>query len=159
MASASFLIYSGPVPQQPPKIPAPALTNSFISRAKASASISYTVSPWLLRLGIPALGLAITGIVTTLEMAAISPAIWSGPVEQLAPTAHAPSFSSVIAAVAGSVPNSVLPSGSKVRVAITGRLQVSFAAISAALVSCRLIIVSTTRISTPSSESSFTCSL
>ena len=72
--------------------------------------------------------------------------------------ADAPSFSRTTAAVFASVPYSVFPSPSKVRVTITGSWQTSFAAIKAARVSCRLIMVSTAIRSTPASQVMRICS-
>ena len=87
------------------------------------------------------------------------PSMCAGPVEQFAPTAQAPRLSNTTAAVCASVPNRVLPSGSKVMETITGRLVTSFAAIRAALASARLIMVSTTSKSTPAFSIAIICSL
>ncbi len=105
------------------------------------------------------MGLAMTGTSTQETMSAITCSIWAGPVEQLAPMAAAPRDSSTMAAVFASVPYNVLPFASKVMVTITGRSQTSLAAISAALASARLIMVSTTSRSTPASRRAVICSL
>ena len=131
----SFSIYSGAVPQQPPRMEAPASTRHAIPSAKASLSISYTVFPSPSKAGRPAFGLAITGTDVASAIVRMISAILSGPVEQFAPTAEAPRLSSTTAAVFASVPYKVLPSASKVIVTITGRSQHSFAAIKAALLS------------------------
>jgi len=75
----------------------------------------------------------ISGNETASRIASKRGFICSGPVEQFTPNASAPNFSNVTAAVSTSVPNSALPSASKVMVTITGRSQVSLAAIKAAL--------------------------
>ena len=82
-----------------------------------------------------------------------------GPVEQLAPIASTPRLSSTIAAVSGSVPYRVLLSSLKVRVAKTGRSLTSLEAMTAALVSLRLIMVSIVIRSTPASHIALNCCL
>ena len=105
------------------------------------------------------MGFAIIGMVVTAAILRIISCIRSGPVEQLAPTAHTPRLSRTIAADAASLPKSVLPSASNVSDTITGISVVSFAAITAARHSCRLIMVSTTSRSTPACTSAVICSL
>ena len=121
--------------------------------------MSYSVSPFSSRKGIPALGLAISGKFVFSAMVLIMGAMSSGPVEQFAPMASTPRESRTTAAVCASVPYKLLPSFSKVMVAMTGRLQISFKAMTAARNSCRLIMVSITKRSTPASISADACSL
>ena len=104
-ANLSFnaLIKSGLDPQHPPIILAPLFKRSSISVANSEGSISYMVCPSTTD-GMPALGLAIIGIVVTSAIFLITAAILSGPVEQLAPTATAPRDSSTTAAHSGVVP-------------------------------------------------------
>ena len=156
--SESALIWAGVVPQQPPTIPAPASMIIFISSAKVSGVMAYTLLPSTSS-GIPAFGFANTGTNATSFMAATSSVILSGPVEQFTPIASTPRFCNTLTAVTGSVPYKVLPSSLNVRLAMIGRSQISFAAITAALVSARLIIVSTTRRSQPASTRTLICSL
>ena len=103
--------------------------------AKSSHPKPYTVLPSSSKVGIPAFGFAIKGILTAELIFSNMGIIWDGPVEQFIPKASAPKLSMVIAAVNTSVPYKALPSASKVIVTITGKSQVSFAAIKAALLS------------------------
>ena len=127
------LIKSGVVPQHPPRTEAPEFTSFSISITKVSQSMSYSVFPFSSTEGSPAFGFAIIGILVTEAIFPIISTILSGPVEQFAPIAHAPSASRVIALAEASDPKSVLPSASNVRVTITARSDTSFAAMSAAL--------------------------
>ena len=151
-------ICSGSEPQQPPTIPAPASTNASICFAYSAGVILYTVFPSESS-GIPAFGFAITGISATAAIRLIIGTMVSGPAEQFTPTASAPRACSTTTAASGVVPYIVLLSPAKVKVTITGKSQVSLIASTAALHSCRLIMVSTTNKSTPASASTCTCSL
>ena len=95
--------------------------------------MSYDVDPSGFITGSPAFGFAIIGIFVTEAMSAIISPMVSGPAPQFAPTAAAPNDSRTMAAVFASVPKSVLPSDSKVRVTMTAISDTSLAAISAAL--------------------------
>ena len=72
-----------------------------------------------------------------------------GPNEQFIPTALTPNPSKVIAILSGRHPVNVLPSSSKVIVASIGKSHTSFAAIIAAFISYKSVIVSIIIKSTP----------
>ena len=91
-AFATSLIYSGVVPQQPPTIPAPASTSALMCAANSAAFMEYTAFPLSSINGIPAFGFAITGMDTFSLILRITETSWSGPTEQLTPTASAPYF-------------------------------------------------------------------
>ncbi len=105
--SAIKEICSFVVPQQPPTIEAPCSKSFSIPSANSFGCISYSVIP-LISFGKPAFGFAINGIEVYSFIPAMISHIFSGPVEQLTPTASTPSFSKTIAAVNGSVPYKVL---------------------------------------------------
>ena len=153
---ASARIKSGSVPQHPPRIPAPAAASSSIAAAKASASTPY--SP-VTGSGRPALGLAITGSVVLARISRTMGIISRGPREQLTPTASAPSPSRVLAMDAGVHPVNVRPVLSKLMVTNTGRSVSSLAAIRAARVSVRSLMVSMAIRSAPASAPAFMISL
>ena len=153
----SAAMYSGAVPQQPPRMPPPTSAIDAVSRAKSSGPRSKTVRPSSIR-GMPALGLAISGMRAKGFIAAISSFIVCGPVEQLQPKASAPRLWSVSRALTASQPVIVRPPGSKVIVTMTGRSQTSRAASSAARASCRSNIVSMMRPETPPATSASICS-
>ena len=156
--STKSAICSGVVPQHPPRTEAPASTSSGPKDANSSGPILYTVSPSMIS-GRPAFGFARSGTFAYTFILRMISAISCGPVEQLTPTTSAPMLCNTTMAVSGSVPYSVLPSSLKLMDAMIGRSQVARIAKMAALVSARLIIVSTTNKSTPASHRIFTCSL
>ena len=145
--SASIRICSGVEPQHPPMSPAPASIKAGPQEANSSGVIGYTVTPSS-NTGSPAFGFARIGTSAYSFIFLMTGIISPGPVEQFTPIISAPMLCNTTTAVTGSVPYKVLPSSWKVREAIT-----------AALVSARLIIVSTTNRSTPASNKYFACSL
>lgn len=73
--------------------------------------------------GIPALGLAMTGMETFSLILRITDTSWSGPTEQLMPTASAPAASRDMAASMAFPPLKILPSASTVTVQMIGSSQ------------------------------------
>ena len=155
---ANARMWSGVVPQQPPRMAAPMSRNVLPHRANSSGPTSKTVSPPSRR-GRPALGWIMTGRSVTASMASRAPASSAGPREQLMPTTSAPRLVSVTAAQAGSVPRKVRPSSPKVMVTNTGRSVCSFAARRAALASSRSLIVSIRTRSAPAAAPARTISV
>ena len=129
-----------------------------IPSTNSSGGQSYTDSPFT-STGSPALGLAIIGTLAYSAIFLTKGTNSLGPLEQLRPTASAPILCRTITAISGVVPYRVVPSSLYVRDTRTGRSQVSFTARRAALHSCRLIIVSMIKRSTPASYRILACSL
>src|SRR5574344_357279 len=96
-------IYSGVVPQQPPRRSAPEDAIRVMNSANCSALTSYTVLPFSVR-GRPAFGLTITVTLAGLYMRGTSGAICSRPSEQCIPSARTPRPSSSAVIVSGSAP-------------------------------------------------------
>ena len=127
-------ICAGVVPQQPPMEVTPAATILGTQLANSSGPSGKTVfSPC--STGIPAFGRSVTGSDVAATIFSTIGISCSGPSEQFAPIASAPSDSKVTAAVAGSVPVTVLPEASKVIWQITGSRLNCFTARTAARIS------------------------
>ena len=139
---------SGSVPQQPPRISAPASARETISPPNSSGPTLYAP---VTGSGRPAFGLAITGSDVFIRISRTMPAISAGPRAQLTPTASAPRPSIVRAMEAGVQPVNVRPVASKLIVTNTGSPVFSFTASSAAFASYRSLIVSITARSAPAS--------
>ena len=150
-------MWSGVVPQQPPRMDAPLRRKSRAQRANSSGPTSYTVSPPSMR-GRPALGWTATGRWVARSISSRAGPSSRGPTEQLSPTPSAPRAVRVTAAAAGSTPKKVLPSAPKVMVASTGRRVFSFAASRAALASSRSPMVSMSTRSAPACSPAVTIS-
>ena len=109
--------------------------------------------------GSPALGCTITGklvfsiILLTIGLSSL------GPREQFTPNTSTPNPSKVIAILSGRHPVKVLPFSSKDIVANIGKSQVSFAAIIAAFISYRSVIVSIRIKSAPNFAPALICLL
>ena len=93
-----------------------------------------------------------TGLEVAASMSRAKGRSSAGPSEQLMPTTSAPIASRVTAAILGEVPRKVRPSPSNVIVAKTGRSLFSRAASTAALISARSVMVSTTMMSQPAAS-------
>ena len=113
-------ICSGVVPQHPPTTTAPMAAISSMTRAKPSASMSYTVFPFSL-LGRPALGFTSTGREDTLRISSRIPFICTGPRPQLIPRASTLSPSNRATVDSTFPPVKSFPFSSNITVANTGR--------------------------------------
>ena len=145
-ASRTRRMYSGVVPQQPPKMVAPASRQARRARAKSSGSMWYRPSTGS---GRPALGLAITGRRVFSHSSCTRGRRRSGPREQFRPMASAPNPSRVRAMEGMVQPVKVRPEASKDMVTKAGRPAASFTASRAALASYRSVMVSITARSAP----------
>ena len=154
---------SGVVPQHPPTARTPkSRTNSPNAAASASGSSGYTASPVPVLSGSPAFGMHDTGRTACSDSHRIGSRMCSGPVEQLSPSTSTPNDSSVVIALAMSVPNNMRPLVSSVTCACTGtRRPISVNTrsnpASAALTSRMSCAVSTNSRSTPPSISALAC--
>ena len=157
MSSLVLAIYSGVVPQQPPRIVAPFWARDTIIFENSSEDRSNTVFPFSI-LGSPALGLTKIGTEERRLNSSIIPSILSGPNEQFIPSASTPRPSSIAIIAAGSAPVISLPLSSYTLVTKTGSVLFSFAASTAAFVSRASFIVSIIIKSTPHREAHFTFS-
>ena len=118
----------------------------------------YTACPLSSMVGMPAFGLAMTGMDTFSLMLRTTDTSWSGPTEQLIPTASAPAASRETEASIALPPLKILPSASTVMVHMIGRSHTELAASTAARVSSMLIMVSAAIRSMPASARIRTCS-
>ncbi len=108
--SASALMCSGVVPQQPPTIDRPKRsTNSPSVSASGPGCSGKIVSPFGPWIGMPALGMQCTGTGDHSPRKRIASRMSSGPVEQFSPITSTLSASSVVSTASMSVPSSILP--------------------------------------------------
>ena len=134
-------MYSGVVPQQPPKILTPKSAWFCIYIVKSSGVISYSL---VTGFGRPALALIIIGRLVHLDSSSMIGNNSLGPSEQFTPIASTPRPSRVNAIADIEQPVKVLPFSSKVMVHIIGRLEFSLAHNTADFNSYKSVIVSKT---------------
>src|SRR6266550_3344346 len=155
---------AGVVPQQPPTMRTPkSLTNSESAVAIGSGSSGYTASPTPVLSGSPAFGITDKGSVACSDKYRMGSRMCSGPVEQFRPITSTLSASSVVIALAMSVPRSMRPLTSSVTWVWRGiRRPISENSLSipatAAFTSRMSCDVSMRRRSTPPSTRYFACS-
>ena len=138
--SVSDFMYSGVVPQHPPRITAPDSAISCIESAKSCGFTSKTVEPFS-SCGRPAFGFTMTGVLDTAVRRRTVSFICSGPRLQFRPSASTPSPSRSAAIASGDAPVKRWPVVSYAfdtkigKSALPVSSRTSFAAITAAFVS------------------------
>ena len=140
------------VPQQPPKMATPACKSSGTSAVNSSGGQLYTALPSTI-CGIPALGLAMSGTRAYSRSRRSCTSISWGPAEQFRPKASTPMPCIITRAAVMSVPETVRPFSSQVKVTKMGLSLTLRTASTAARASERVIMVSITNRSTPASSS------
>ena len=145
--SFNLATYSGVVPQHPPITFAPNLSISLQIVANSSADTLYVL---VTGSGNPALAFTTIGRYVHLDISSTIGSKSFGPNEQLTPNASTPSPCNVRHMADTEHPVNVRLFSSNVIVVITGRLEFSFAARTAAFVSSKSVIVSITITSAPS---------